>query len=309
MRCLLIGGGGFLGSHLAQHLLASGHIVRIYGRKPTAIARQWPGDSHVEWVEGDFLDHHRLATAIDGCDAVVHLVSTTLPRSSNENPRYDVESNLTGTLRLLELIRRFPIKRFVFASSGGTIYGDPRSVPILESHPTDPKCSYGIVKLAIEKYLQLEHQLHGLDYRVLRLANPYGERQGNMSQHGAVATFVASALNGQEITIWGDGSVVRDYFHAADAATAFGQALSYQGEHRIFNIGSGTGVSLNEILSIIEAQTGSELRIVYKDRRVFDVPINVLDTSLARDQLKWTPRISLQEGIARKMRWLKTQSG
>ena len=97
-------------------------------------------------------------------------------------------------------------------------------------------------------------------------------------------------------------------FHAADAATAFGQALSYQGEHRIFNIGSGTGVSLNEILSIIEAQTGSELRIVYKDRRVFDGPINVLDTSLARDQLKWTPRISLQEGIARTMRWLKTQS-
>lgn len=309
MKCLLLGGAGFLGSHLADTLLETGHSVRIFDRPHRHRYRVFGAGEAMEWMEGDVLDPAQVEQALDGCEAVVHLASTTLPRSSNANPVYDVETNLVGTLRLLELVRRRKPLRLVFVSSGGTVYGPPKGIPIAETHPTEPICAYGIAKLAIEKYLYLERHLHGLDYCILRLANPYGERQPVGAGQGAVSVFLDKAIRDEPITIWGDGTVVRDYFHVSDAALALARAVTYGGEVRLFNIGSGRGESLNAIVDAIEAQIGRPVRREHLPGRAFDVPANVLDTARAREHLGWAPRVPLAEGLARTMRWLELQAG
>lgn len=305
MKCLILGGGGFLGSHLSDALLAQGHAVRIFDRANLVRYRTFLQEEPIEWKEGDFTNRAEVAQAVSGCDVVFHLVSTTLPRSSNDNPVFDVESNVIGSLHLLEAMRQHGARKIVFASSGGTVYGMPRRVPIGESHPTEPICSYGIGKLAIEKYLHLNHVLHGIDYCVLRLANPFGERQRLNAAQGAVGIFLHKALSGEPIEIWGDGSVVRDYFHVSDAVSALLTAMDYHGQDRIFNIGSGSGKSVNEILAAIETLLGSPVARRYVAGRAFDVPSNVLDISKARELLGWTPQLSFADGLARTANWIR----
>lgn len=305
MKCLILGGGGFLGSHLSEALLAEGHAVRIFDRPNLLRFRSFQSNENVEWFEGDFIDREHVAHAVSGCDVIFHLVSTTLPRSSNENPAYDVETNVIGTLQLLDAAQKNKIRKFIFVSSGGTIYGIPHEVPIKESHPTEPICSYGISKLAIEKYIHLFHLLHGMEYCVLRLANPFGERQRIAAAQGAVVVFLDKALRNEEIEIWGDGSVVRDYFHVSDAVAALMKAIAYEGSQRIFNIGSGIGYSLNDIIEAIETLLGVAVRRSYLPARAFDVPVSVLDISKAAEFLNWKPQVSFSEGLSRTAQWLR----
>jgi UDP-glucose 4-epimerase len=297
--CLVLGGAGFIGSHLAEALLQAGHRVRIFDRPHLDRLPAFLQRRELEVFTGDFLNPRALSPALDGSEIVFHLVSTTLPKTSNDNPVYDVESNVVGTLRLLELCRSQGVRKVVFVSSGGTVYGVPRSVPIDESHPTDPTCSYGIHKLVIEKYLQLSHRIHGLDYSVVRPPNLYGPRQRLDIAQGAVAVFLDRALRGQPIQVWGDGSVVRDYLYVGDAAEALLKAAAFEGEPRLFNIGSGVGTSLRQLITQIEALLGRPLPVEYAPGRTLDVPANVLDASLARRHLGWGPRTSLAEGLRR----------
>lgn len=297
--CLVLGGAGFIGSHLAEALLQAGHRVRIFDRPHLDRLPGFLQRREFEVFTGDFLNPRALSPALEASEIVFHLVSTTLPKSSNDNPMYDVESNVMGTLRLLELCRQQKVRKVVFASSGGTVYGVPRSVPIDERHPTDPTCSYGIHKLAIEKYLHLNHHLHGLDYCVVRPANLYGPRQRLDIAQGAVAVFLDRALRGEPIQVWGDGSVVRDYLYVGDAAEALVKAAAYQGEPKVFNIGSGVGTSLRALIKEIEALLGRALAVEYAPARALDVPANVLDASLARRHLGWTARTPLAEGLRR----------
>jgi UDP-glucose 4-epimerase len=305
MKCLVLGGGGFLGSHLSESLLAQGHAVRIFDRPNLVRFKSFQRGDPVEWVEGDFVNREHVAHAVSGCDIVYHMVSTTLPRSSNENPAYDVETNVIGTLNLLEAAQKNKIRKFIFVSSGGTVYGIPQEIPIKESHPTEPICSYGIGKLAIEKYINLFHLLHGMEYCVLRLANPYGERQRIAAAQGAVAVFLDKALRNEEIEIWGDGSVIRDYFHVSDAVAALVKAIAYEGNQRIFNIGSGVGHSVNEILDAIETLLGVAVKRSYLPARAFDVPVNLLDISKAAETLNWKPQVPFAEGLSRTAQWLR----
>lgn len=307
MKCLILGGGGFLGSHLSEALLAQGFAVRIFDRPNLLRFKSFQPGEAVEWFEGDFVNGEHVAQAVCGCDAVYHLVSTTLPRSSNANPAYDIETNVVATLHLLDIARKNKIRKIIFISSGGTVYGVPQEVPIKETHPTEPICSYGIGKLAIEKYLNLYHLLHGMEYCVLRLANPFGERQRIAAEQGAVAVFLDRALRNEEIEIWGDGSVVRDYFHVSDAVSAMIAALTYKGASGVFNIGSGVGQSLNGILDAIEALLGTTVRRAYAPARAFDVPVSVLDIFKAGTLLNWKPKMSFAEGLARTADWLRKQ--
>jgi UDP-glucose 4-epimerase len=306
MNCLLLGGGGFLGLNLGHALRALGHAVTIFDRPASVLRLQALGHPFA-WIEGDFVNTVDVTRALRGMDAVFHLVSTTLPKTSNENPAYDIESNVVSTLHMLETARKSRVGMVLFASSGGTVYGIPREVPIRETHPTDPTCSYGIGKLAIEKYLHLYHELHGLEYRILRIANPYGEEQRTTGIQGAVAVFLARAMEGEPIRVWGDGSVVRDFLHVSDVSAAFVRALEHRGEDRLFNIGAGRGHSLNELLAAIEALLGRAVRREYTAQRDFDVPVNVLDITRAREKLGFEPRVGLPEGLERTMRWMLEQ--
>jgi UDP-glucose 4-epimerase len=308
MKCLVLGGRGFLGSHLCEALLAEGHTVRIFDRPKLNETRLGEWGKEVEWVEGDFLNRADVTEAVQGCEVVFHLISTTLPRSSNENPAYDLEGNVVTTLHLLETASRLGVKKLIFVSSGGTVYGIPREIPIRESHPTDPICSYGIAKLTIEKYLQLFRTLHGLDYCILRLANPFGPRQRIATAQGAVTVFLDKALRGETIEIWGEGSITRDYFYVSDAVAALVKAIGYKGEARIFNIGSGAGKSLNEILDTLDHLMGMRVNRRYLPGRKFDVPANVLDNALALEHLGWKPEVPFSEGLSKTLEWLKTRS-
>jgi len=284
---LILGGKGFIGSHLSRALAAAGQAPGVFDRPQ------------------EFLAPAQLDAALEGVEVVFHLISTTVPKSSNDDLVADIEANVVGTLRLLDLCRRRKVRKVVFISSGGTVYGVPRGTPVSESHPTEPICSYGIHKLAIEKYLHLNWSLHGLDYCVLRVANAYGEGQRTDAAQGAVAAFLERAVRGSPIEIWGDGSVVRDYVYVGDIVQALLKAAAHRGEQKVFNIGSGIGVSLNELVREIGKIVGRAPEVRYAPGRGFDVPANVLDATAAREQLGWRPSTSLPEGLRRTYEWVR----
>lgn len=296
MRCVVLGGNGFIGRSLVGRLLSAGYQVRVFDRPtPSVLAEDRPDG--VEWIEGDFLNHHDIEAAVSGCDVVFHLISTTIPKTSNDDPVYDVETNLIASINMLDASVKCGVRKIIFTSSGGTVYGVPKRVPVPESHPTDPICSYGITKLAIEKYLHLYRVHHGLNYQILRVSNPYGEGQKIQSMQGAVGVFIGKALREEVIEIWGDGSVVRDYIHVSDVSAALEAAIKYEGNERVMNIGSGCGKSLNEILDELEKVLGRQVQRHYNKARSIDVPTSILDSSLAGHELGWSPQISFSEGM------------
>ncbi|MGH8741534.1 MAG: NAD-dependent epimerase/dehydratase family protein [Burkholderiales bacterium] len=304
--CLVLGGAGFIGSHLAEALLQQGHRVRVFDRPHVDRLSWFLPQSGFETFSGDFLNPQTLLPALRGVEVVFHLISTTLPKSSNDNPMYDVETNVLGTLRLLELCRSHQVRKVVFVSSGGTVYGIPGQLPVAETHPTFPISSYGIHKLVIEKYLHLAGRLHGLQYCILRPANLYGPRQRLDIAQGAVGVFLDRAMRGEPIEIWGDGSVVRDYVYVADAVGALLKAIGPTGQSTIFNIGSGSGVSLKELVGHIEALLGQPVKVQYKPARSLDVPASVLDATLARRELGWSASTPLAEGLRRTYEWMRS---
>ena len=307
MKVVVFGGGGFIGSAIADRLLAEGHSLRIFERPRVRPYREFTDIDDVEWVAGDISSMHDVNDAIQGVDAVLHMVSTTLPKNSNDDPIFDVQSNVIGSLHILNAMVTHRVPTIVFISSGGTVYGSPLYLPVDENHPTNPIVSYGVTKLAIEKYLQIYERLHGIKAITLRVANPYGERQRIETAQGAVGVFLHHAIKGIPIEIWGDGSVTRDYIHVSDVAEAFSTALEYSGEQRLFNVSSGVGTSLNDLVARIEGVLGQSIERHYLRGRPFDVPSNVLCNDLARSELKWTPLVSIGEGIAQTAKWMKQE--
>jgi UDP-glucose 4-epimerase len=307
MKIAIFGGGGFIGSAIADRLLSEGHSLRIFERPRVRPHRKFTNNEIVEWITGDLSSTYDVSDTISGVDAVLHMVSTTLPKSSNDDPIFDVQSNIVGSLHILNAMVTHNVRNIVFISSGGTVYGNPLYLPVDEKHATNPFVSYGITKLAIEKYLQMYEHLHGIKAITLRVSNPYGERQRIETAQGAVGVFLHHALKGVSIEIWGDGSVTRDYIHVSDVAAAFSKALQYAGEQRLFNVSSGVGTSLNELIGRIENVLGQSIERKYLPGRPFDVPVNVLCNNLARSELNWKPLISMNDGIVRTAEWMKRE--
>lgn len=302
--CLVLGAGGFIGTNLCRHLLRQGAKVHGFGRT-RSFADALEG---VTWSYGDFADAAAVARAVEGNELVFHLVSGSLPESSNRDPAADLAGNVLHTLHLLEVCRMSEVRKVVFASSGGTVYGVPTQIPIPETAPTDPIAAYGVSKLATEKYLALYRYLHGLDYVVLRIANPFGPYQAGDRRQGVIAAFAQQALRGETIEIWGDGEVVRDFVYIDDVVEAIAAAALYRGPHRIFNVGQGAGRSINQVLRDIEtALELGPLPKLYKPGRLTDVPINVLDIGLIGRELGWRPREDWLSGLRATFDWLRQQ--
>lgn len=304
MKCLILGGGGFIGSHVCETLLKAGYSVRVFEKERVNKDNLKNILSDIEWVEGDFTNKSQVREVVRGVDFIVHAICTTLPQTSNQNPAYDISTNLISTLHLLDAAKEAGVKKIIFFSSGGTVYGIPRKIPIPEDHPTDPIVSYGIQKLAIEKYLRLYQHLYGVDYSIMRISNPYGRRQRPEASQGVVTVFLHKALKGEEIEIWGDGSVTRDYLYISDVAEAVLKLLEYRGENRIFNAGSGKGLSLLDLIRMIEKTIGRPVDVSFTPARPFDVPVNILDISRVKKELSWHPEIDLEEGLRLTMAYL-----
>jgi len=304
LKVLVIGGCGFIGSHVVDKCLQQGLSVRVMDTRPELYRPPPPG---VDYVFHSLSDHRRLADTLSGVDAVVHLASTTVPSTSNLDPAADISGNLVPTVRLLEAMRASGTRKLVFFSSGGTVYGIPTKDPVPEDHPLNPISSYGIVKLAIEQYLRMEQQLHGLEFVALRPANIYGPRQAQVGLLGVIGTYLRKVAEDAPIEIWGDGSVVRDFVHVEDIADLCHRAL-ISGASGSFNAGSGEGTSISQIVDIIGQTTGRTLEPVYKPGRNFDVPRVVLDIARARATFGWQPAVPLRRGIGETWEWVKQHS-
>jgi UDP-glucose 4-epimerase len=298
MRALVTGASGFIGTAVLDLLARRGHQVTALtrGNPPT---RSEPG---VSWLKVDPLTTTDWADILNGIEVIYHLAWSTLPHSSNADPIGDAADNLIGTLRLLEAIRKSGKVRFVFPSSGGTVYGKLSTVPVEEGHPTRPTCAYGVSKLAVEKYLAFYTQLRWIDGVALRISNAYGPNQIPAGGFGVIASFIARVMKNEPITIFGDGSVVRDFLFIDDLAEAFVAAGEAEGGFEVYNVGSGIGHSLDDVVAELESQLGRALAVKHTAGRNFDVPISVLDISRARTQLRWAPRTLFREGISATLR-------
>ena len=296
----MLGGCGFIGSYITDAMLEDGHQVRILSHTPEALRAPL---ADVEYHMGDVADQVAVDAALRGIDVVVHAVSTTVPGTSNNDPAGDVRGNLIACVQLLELMRKHGIPRIIYLSSGGTVYGNPEHCPVAEDAPLQPICSYGVVKVAVENYLGMYRHIYGFEPVILRLSNPYGPRQGHLGVQGAITSFLHQVRRKETLTIWGDGSNVRDYVHVEDVARLCKQAAL--GTHSgVFNVGSGVGYSLSEMIAIIASVTGKTPEICHLEKRLFDVNEIVLDISKAKDVFNWRPRINLQQGIREYWLWM-----
>lgn len=295
MIALVTGANGFLGSALVTALAARGHEVIAAVRKPGSIdAQRGVREAVFDLSNGDAEWKAILAPA----DVIYHLAWSSLPATSDIDPVGDASENIVGAVRMLKALEDRDGVRFVFASSGGTVYGEMTGPTALESQVTAPISAYGMSKLAVEGYLGLFGRLRGLDHVSLRIANPFGPRQTGTRNFGAIATFARRGLNGEPITIWGDGRTVRDYVYLDDVVDALLAAGEKRGGPRILNVGSGVGRSLNDLIAAIESEIGRPLDVRYEKARGFDIGANVLDTRLAIQALGWRAATPFAEGLA-----------
>lgn len=302
VKALILGGCGFIGTHLVNALRENGTHMVVFDVN----ADPEQSTPSCVYIQGKFSDQALLEKVIaqHGITHIAHLVSTSLPKSSNEDKPYDLSSNVIQTIHLLDVCVKHQVQKVLFMSSGGTIYGAPRCVPVAEDHPNNPLCSYGISKLAIEKYLYLYRHLHGLNYIALRAANPYGPGQSPFTGQGVIANFVHKMHTQQPLEVWGDGSSVRDYFHVKDLAKLTKLAL-FSEVNGVFNAGSGVGVSINELITTLQSVVSKHSEVIYKEQRGLDVPAIVLNCAAAESRFGWRAETSLQAGIEDYVKWYR----
>ncbi len=302
LNCLLIGGGGFIGSHLIPKLVASGRSVTVLDR--TGASSRFESD-RVRYLTGDFGDAGLIRRLVAGHDEVVHLAYATVPNTSFDNPLGDLDQNLHPAVQLFDIVARKGA-RLLLVSSGGTVYGEAVSTPITEDHPTRPISPYGVTKLTLERYAYLYAVTRGLKVMCVRPANPYGEGQRPFAGQGFVSTAMASAMQGKAITIFGEHGTVRDYIHVDDLAEGMLVVLDSGAPMETYNIGSSIGLSnldvVNKMTPLLQA-IDVEVRVDYAPSRPFDVKVNVLDCRLLQS-LGWQPNVGIEEGLRRTRDWL-----
>jgi UDP-glucose 4-epimerase len=291
-RFLLIGGNGFIGSHIKDLLADKGDTVRILDRYPE---RYRDGDDRVDYRIGDFSDLKTVKEALKGMDTVIHLQSTTVPATSEHSNVFDIESNLIPTVRLLEAMADEGCKDIIYLSSGGAVYGNPLEIPISEASTLSPISSYGVIKSVIERYLHY-FERYGIRSLIIRPSNLYGIRQGNTGVLGLINTLLEKTLRDEEMVIFGDGSAVKDYVHVNDLLEFLSIAIGRRATG-VFNVGSGEGVSVNEVIASVQAITGKAMRLRYEKARPYDVARIVLDITKAKAALGWHPAVKLEDGI------------
>ena len=292
-HCLLLGGLGFLGNNLCR-ALRNKYRISIYARNQLMIERFKLDNSDIDVIKGDFSHELDFARILDDVDVVFHLISTTKP--SNLDMLYEFDSNVIPTMRFLESCKGRKI-RLIFFSSGGTVYGIKTETPISEDETTDPISSYGIQKLTIEKCIEYYGRMYNLDYLIFRIANPYGPCHIVNITQGVIPIFLSKILKHEVVEIWGDGKVIRDYIFVKDVITACQKGIDYHGTYRLFNVGTGKGYSLLEILHIMEGIVPNSLTVKFYPTRRQDVPSNCLDSSRLQKEFNWKPEMDLESGI------------
>lgn len=293
----IYGANGFIGRHVVSRLVASGHSVRAVSRKfDTPIAAAW--GNAVDMVEADFTNPLSMLSSLQDVDTVVQLISSSSPGMGNKVLVEDIKENVIPHVSFMRNAAEAGVKKYVFISSGGTVYGPDASVPTPETARTNPINSHGMTKLTIEKYLQMFGKVEGLDYVILRVSNPFGPGQSFRKGQGLIPAILQRHREGRAVQIFGDGHSQRDYLYISDLVAAIDRVVSRPDiRNEVINIGKGKGRSVLEVLTTIEASLGTTLEKEFIPDRGTDVSMSILDITKAKAVLSWAPEVSFEAGI------------
>lgn len=297
MKILVTGGAGFIASHLVDRLIGEGHSVVVVDNLSA----------------GRFENVNKSATfyKIDICNStalelifkkerpavVNHHAAQVNVRKSVDTPMYDANVNILGSLNLCELSRKYQVKKFIYASTGGAVYGEPKSLPVKETCPVEPISQYGVSKHTVEHYLYIFYKLYGLNFTVLRYPNVYGPRQSPHGEAGVIAIFSEQILKNKRPTIFGDGSKTRDYVYVGDIITANMTVLNNSGNGEIYNLGWGREITDYEVFETVRRSLLSNIEPIFGQKRPGEIEHISLDSSKATKALKWKPKITFEEGV------------
>lgn len=306
MKILVTGGAGFIGSWVADSYIGNGHEVLILD--DLSSGRLENVNAKAAFVKGDIRDRSIIKSVMDDFkpDVVNHHAAQIDVRKSVEDPAFDAEVNIIGSITLLENSVKHGVKKFVFASTGGAIYGEPEDIPADESTPPMPISAYGTSKYAVEKYLEYYRHIYSLDFVALRYANVYGPRQNPHGEAGVVAIFCSRILSGRACLIYGDGSQTRDYVYVGDVARA--NVLALDSKSGSYNIGTGVETSVNELVSELGVASGQVFNTDHAEARAGEVQRISLGAELAEEVLGWEPRVFLDEGIRNTWEWFRASN-
>jgi UDP-glucose 4-epimerase len=302
MNILIIGGNGFIGSHLIDHFLANNHKVRVFDISHERFRDPLP---NVDYRLSKLDNIPDLYEAMLGIDIIFHLATASVPSTSNVDQVADVSNNLIPALNVLGLMHRLDIKRIVYLSSGGAVYGNTTENPINEEVALNPISSYGILKMTIEHYILLYSRLYNLEHLIVRPSNPYGPRQGHFIAQGVISTFLRKAALGDSFSVYGDGSATKDYIYIKDFVDAL-YRLVESNTTGIFNLGSGTGTSINSIIGIIKDITAVDSPVEYTHQKSYDVSNFILDTTKVEKAIGEIKYTSIEKGMLETWDWIKT---
>lgn len=306
-KVLVLGANGFIGSHLVDSLISKGHIVRAFDRFSSGDV-SFNTSEDVEVFAGNYLNSDDLRQALKGIEYVFHFISTTTPASAENDPTIDIDTNIRMSVELFQLCVEAGVKRVIFASTGGAIYGLSESdTPHKEEDLALPVSPYAIGKLTIEHYLRYFRVKHGLQSTVFRISNPYGERQPFHRKQGVIPIFLENIHRGLPLTILGDGTMVRDYVYVKDVTDAISSIFEGEFTYDIYNLGSGAGKSINDIVAAVKTVTQVYPEIVHVDTPSTYTHKVVLDTSRFVQEFGRADVTSLQDGIARTDRFIKDE--
>jgi len=309
IKILVLGADGFLGSNLVKALKDDKkYEILAFDLFPDGKARNLEGfDESLRMIQGNFLNRQDIREALRNVEYVFHYVSASTPGSSMNDPLLEVNSNIQGSVVLFEECVRAGVKRIIFSSSGGAIYGNSGDESCNEESPTNPISPYAIGKLSIEKFLEYFRVHFGLDYLILRYSNPYGPGQNIIGSQGIIPIFLNLVKENKSINIFGDGNNLRDYIYVDDAINITKNIFQKKTVYRLYNIASGEGSRINDVIEIIKKVTGKKIVIEKFPKRKVDVRKINLDNSRIKNELKYYKFLELEKGIKKTWHWIKNQ--
>jgi UDP-glucose 4-epimerase len=306
MKVIVTGGAGFIASHITDVLAENGYEVCVIDSLTKGKRSNVNLKAMLHVV--DITDAKKLdeVFAREKPLFVIHHAAQINIRTSIENPAEDMRHNILGTLNILECCKKHGVKKIVFASSGGAVYGEPIKLPCNENHPTNPICPYGIAKLAAEYYIKFYGIIHGINYTILRYSNVYGPRQNAKGEAGVISIFSDKMLNGEEVSIFGDGEQTRDFVYVKDVAQANLLALK-NGANKIINIGTGKQTSVNQLYKEMNALI-KKGKMKHTLSVAGEVRHSYLDITLAKKELGWEPKTMIREGLKKTVKWFEKEN-
>lgn len=307
-RCIIFGGGGFIGSHLTEALVKNKYSVVIFSRKSkSALKNLNNAMKDVKFIEGDFNDIGVVKKVIAANDIVFDLIASSVPFSSTQTPIEEINHHIFSHVRFIEACCKKKVKKIIFASSGGGVYGDKKKLPISENEMLEPISPHAIGKIAIEYYLNYYSKMYDIPYIIYRLSNPYGPRQIPEKGFGIVPTLFSHAFKNTPPTLFDHGNLVRDFIFIDDLIEAITQSFDCDNKFNLYNIGSGEGTTIINLWENIKKITKTNIKPLYQPKRPFDINSIILDMERFKSEYGWKSKTKLTDGLSQTWNWIKNK--